>query len=67
MIMKPITILGSPTSIIEVNEGVLIDLTKWPKLNKTVLLSECNICFNYSKKLLLAHNNSMSTKSKKYV
>ena len=62
MIKKPITILGSPTSMIEIYENILIDLTKWPKLNKKVLLSQCNICFNHSKRFATT-NNSMSTKS----
>ena len=62
VINKPITILGSPTSMIEIFENILIDLTKWPKLNKKVLLSQCNICFNHSKRLPTP-NNSMSTKS----
>ena len=63
MIKKPITIVGSPTSIIEIGEAVLIDLSKYSKLNKTVSLSECNIHFNY-KRRLPTPNNSMSTKRK---
>ena len=63
MIKKPITILGSSTSVIEIGEAVLIDLSKYSKLNKTVSLSECNIHFNYNKRLLTP-NNSMSTKRK---
>jgi len=61
-IVKPINIIGSPNSTIEVENGIHVDLTGFKKHGKAVVFSECRIVFEYSNKKIM-HSQLISTKS----